>query len=54
MSTLRFRRAAFAVTAAAVLSIALAACSSDMDSKDKASDKSSTASGWHSVVVTVA
>ncbi|WP_407555271.1 fasciclin domain-containing protein [Streptomyces sp. Pv4-95] len=44
MSTLRFRRAALAVTAAAVLPIALAACSSDMDSKEKASDKSSTAS----------
>ncbi|MGW9176729.1 fasciclin domain-containing protein [Streptomyces decoyicus] len=44
MSTLRFRRAALAVTAAAILPIALAACSSDMDSKDKASDTSSTAS----------
>ncbi|MCZ1006913.1 fasciclin domain-containing protein [Streptomyces lydicus] len=44
MSTLRFRRTALAVTAAAVLPIALAACSNDMDSKDKASDKSSTAS----------
>ncbi|MFD3418194.1 fasciclin domain-containing protein [Streptomyces decoyicus] len=44
MSTLRFRRAALAVTAAAILPIALAACSSDMDSKDKASDTSSAAS----------
>ncbi|MFG2138316.1 fasciclin domain-containing protein [Streptomyces sp. NPDC048650] len=44
MSTLRFRRTALAVTAAAVLPIALAACSDDMGSKDKASDTSSSAS----------
>ncbi|GGN40337.1 lipoprotein [Streptomyces kronopolitis] len=44
MSTLRFRRAALAVTAAAVLPLALSACSNDMDGKDKdkASDKASS------------
>lgn len=42
MSTLRFRRAALAVTAAAVLPMALTACSGSGDGKDKASDKSSS------------
>ncbi|MFE3881362.1 fasciclin domain-containing protein [Streptomyces lydicus] len=43
MSTLRFRRAALAIAAVAVLPVALAACSNDMDSKGKESDTSSTA-----------
>ncbi|MFI9029623.1 fasciclin domain-containing protein [Streptomyces sp. NPDC053560] len=42
MNTLRMRRTVLAVTAAAVLPVALAACSSDDSGKEKASDSGSS------------
>ncbi|GHE64435.1 lipoprotein [Streptomyces longispororuber] len=42
-TTFRIRRAALALTAAAVLPLSLTACSDDSDSKDGASDKKSAA-----------